>query len=174
MASILMGASCNNQPQINNPLVGQTKFLCCTLHYEKDEVNDNWYQVGTPVKLGTPVHILEVRQKSVKFQPDGHPVITLAQKYGDDVLPFEQYLERIFVDRNPTHKFGKKRDKLEQAVLDGHVIKGMTKDQVAMTIGYPAGHKTPSLEMDNWTYWENRRHEYVVWFAKGRVDRVQQ
>ena len=49
MASILMGASCNNQPQINNPLVGQTKFLCCTLHYEKDEVNDNWYQVGTPV-----------------------------------------------------------------------------------------------------------------------------
>jgi hypothetical protein len=173
LTTVWLGTACN-QPQVNHPLVGQTKYLCCNLHYEKDEMNDNPYQVGVPVKLGTKVSIIEVRKNSVKFQPDGHPAITLKQKYGDKVIPFETYLDRLFVDRNPMLKFGKKRDKLEQAVVEGRVVKGMSKEHVAMAVGYPAGHQTPSLEQDSWRYWENRWHQYVVWFVNGRVDRVQQ
>ena len=174
-ATVWLGAACNNQPQIDNPMVGQTKYLCCTLHYEKEKVSDNWFQVGIPVKIGTPVHIIEVRKKSVTFQPEGHPVITLEYEYGEKVhQPFEQYLDRIFVGRNPVHKFGRKHDRLEQSVLEGRVVKGMSKEQVAMALGYPPAHKTLSLEQDSWTYWESSRHDYVVWFVKGRVDRVQQ
>lgn len=173
-ATIGFGAACKNQPQVNHPLVGQTRYLCCNLHYEKNEVTDNWYGVGNTIKVGTPIHIVEVRKRSVKFQADGHPEITLVQKYGDKVLGFDQYLDRIFVERNPVLRFGKKRDKLEQAVMDGKIVKGMTKDQVAMAVGYPPPHKTPSLDADNWTYWQTNFNTYIVWFVKDRVDRVQQ
>ncbi len=172
-AVVALGAACHG-PAVPHPLVGQTRYLCCNLRYEKPEVTDNWYQVGGMIPLGTRVQIVEVRRDQVKFQPEGFPQITLTQKYGDKVLPFDQYLSRVFVERNPKLSFGKKKDRLELAVEQGRIEKGMTREQVAMAVGYPPANHTASLEAPDWHYWANRWKQYIVWFEHGRVERSQE
>jgi hypothetical protein len=48
-------------PVVPSPLTGQTRYLCCNVRYERPEITDNFYQVGTLIPFGTPVNILEVR-----------------------------------------------------------------------------------------------------------------
>jgi outer membrane protein assembly factor BamE (lipoprotein component of BamABCDE complex) len=47
---------------------------------------------------------------------------------------------------------------------------GMTKNGVRAALGYPATHRTPSLENQTWIYWTNRFQNYYVRFDKnGKV-----
>ncbi len=119
------------------------------------------------------MQIVEVRRNRVTFQPDGRPAISLTFKYGKDTLTFDQYLERVFVAENPRLRLRKMPAARQKPIEQGTVEKGMTRDQVLMTLGYPPAHRTPSLEQADWRYWQNRWHQFVVFFDGDRVDRVQ-
>ncbi len=100
LTGLVAAAACKG-PVVQSPLTGQTRYLCCNLRYEKPVITDNPYQVGTLIPLGTPVEILEVRTDSVKFRAAGHPDITIVEKFGRKELPFDQFVSRIFVERDP-------------------------------------------------------------------------
>src|SRR2546428_90898 len=146
-------AACKG-PGVPHPMTGETRYLCCNMHYEKPEISDANYLKGTLIPFGTRVQVLEVRKNSVKFQPAGHPPITLVLKYGKDALGMDQYLERIFLREAPHAKLPKRgRDKKRAAAAErtrklmegGTVERGMTKDEVLRPLGYPPVHRTPSL-----------------------------
>lgn len=60
-----------------------------------------------------------------------------------------------------------------QGIRDGKAYPGMTKDGVRIALGYPAPHRTPSLNDNNWTYWQNRFGSMVVEFGPdGTVRRI--
>ena len=59
-----------------------------------------------------------------------------------------------------------------KGVQEGRVLKGMTKKGVRIAWGYPARHKTPSLEDNVWTYWRNRWVMKTVTFSNGKVVEV--
>jgi hypothetical protein len=60
-----------------------------------------------------------------------------------------------------------------KGVTDGKVYVGMSKQGVMTTLGYPAVHKTPSLDSNSWTYWKNRFRTMRVEFDQtGRVSQV--
>lgn len=59
-----------------------------------------------------------------------------------------------------------------KGIEQGRVLKGMTKKGVRIAWGYPARHKTPSLEDDVWTYWRNRWVMKTVTFSNGKVAEV--
>lgn len=62
-----------------------------------------------------------------------------------------------------------------RGISDGKAYAGMTKEGIRIALGYPAGHRTPSLESNAWTYWKNRFTTLVVEFDnKGKVVRVRQ
>jgi hypothetical protein len=173
--------------------VGQSRYLCCNLHFEKDEISDAGYQVGTLIPFGTRVQILEVREHSVKFEPAGYPTLTLKYKYNaEGGLPFETYLERLFVVDDPRLRFAARPTSARARSGKGHgprapqtaqnrlklieagsVEPGMTKDEVLMALGYPPAHRTPSLDAPQWHYWQDRWHQFVVYFDGDRVSRVQ-
>jgi len=44
----------------------------------------------------------------------------------------------------------------KKGIKTGKVYKGMTKKGVLTALGYPAKHRTPSLESSTWIYWRNR------------------
>ena len=46
----------------------------------------------------------------------------------------------------------------------GKVYAGMTKQGVRVALGYPAAHRTPSLEDNVWIYWRNRFQTIAVEF----------
>ncbi|HUE31256.1 MAG TPA: hypothetical protein VMR79_10275 [Verrucomicrobiae bacterium] len=179
LASLL--AACKG-PAVPNPMTGQTRFLCCNLHYEKPEISDANYLKGTLIPYGTHVQVLEVRKNTVKFQAEGHPPITLVLKYGKDTLGMDEYLNRIFLREDPHVKLPKpSKDKKQAAAVErtrklieeGTVEPGMTKDEVLMAVGYPPVHRTPSLSSPNWTYWQNRWVTFEVYFDGDKVSRVQ-
>lgn len=202
VATVVLGlaAACKS-PAPPNPLTGQSRYLCCNLHYEKDEISDANYQVGTLIPFGTRVQILEVRRNSVKFQPEGHAALTIKYDYNaKGGLPFQTYLDRMFVPedphlhlaaahpaRAPARKVkgkGKARagapppavasSRVKLIETGGFPEPGMTKEEVLMMLGYPPAHRTPSLEAPDWHYWQNRWHQFVVYFDADRVTRVQQ
>lgn len=52
----------------------------------------------------------------------------------------------------------------------GRALVGMTKKGVMMALGYPAAHRTPSLEDNIWVYWKNRfTTKEVIFGQDGKV-----
>jgi len=61
-----------------------------------------------------------------------------------------------------------------EGIKDGKVRVGMTKDGVRIALGYPATHKTSSLNENTWIYWTNRFKSFKVEFdEKGKVTKIQ-
>jgi hypothetical protein len=170
--ALALGAACRG-PVIPSPVTGGSRYLCCNMHYENPEISDVNYQVGTLIPFGTQVQVLEVRRKAIKFQPAGHPPILLLLRYGENVLPMETYAERLFVAEDPRTKLKKVPAKTVKLIEAGGVDPGMTKDQVLMSLGYPPAHRTPSLETGQWSFWQNRWQQFVVYFDGDKVSRVQ-
>ena len=176
VAAMLALAACKG-PAVPNPMAGQTRYLCCNLHYEKTDISDVNYLRGTLIPVGTPLQVLEVRTRRVKFQPTGYPLLTLVLKHGRDHLSIEQYMNRLFLPEDPRTKLPRSRDKKQAAnvarlIGEGMVEPGMTKDQVLMALGYPPAHRTPSLDGSTWTYWRNRWATMTVFFDGDKVSRV--
>ena len=44
----------------------------------------------------------------------------------------------------------------EQGIQQGKAMVGMTKEGVKIALGYPAKHRTPSLDQNTWAYWKGR------------------
>jgi hypothetical protein len=179
-SALVLAFACKG-PTVPSPLTGQSRYLCCNMHYDKTEITDVNYLQGANVPLGTQVQILEVKKNSVKFQPAGHPALTLSFRHGRKMMTFEQYLDRIFLTEDPRAKLPKPpRDrkqaaaveKVRKAIEEGVIEPGMTKEQVLMAVGYPPAHRTPSLESSVWTYWTNRWSTYQVYFDGDRVSRL--
>ncbi len=61
----------------------------------------------------------------------------------------------------------------QEGVSQGQVTDGMSKEAVKIAWGYPAKHKTPSLESNTWFYWKDRFRMITVTFdADGKVTNV--
>ena len=57
-----------------------------------------------------------------------------------------------------------------KGIKAGKVYTGMTKEGVLTALGYPAKHRTPSLESNTWIYWRNRFMTMgVVFDGNGQV-----
>lgn len=55
------------------------------------------------------------------------------------------------------------------AISAGKVEEGMSKAAVVYSLGYPPGHRTPSLQMDSWSYWKSKHNRIAVEFDEDRV-----
>jgi hypothetical protein len=60
-----------------------------------------------------------------------------------------------------------------QGIKEGKALVGMSKAGVMAALGYPAAHRTPSLDESTYVYWTNRFSTVAVKFgADGRVDSI--
>lgn len=171
LAAALLGSACKG-PEVAHPYTGTTRYLGCNLWYEKPKITDVAWQVGTKIPFGTRVRVDHVWRNAIEFTPEGHPPITLSYKYGDKAVPFDTYLGELLPDGDPRAKLRKVPAKRVQAIEQGLIEAGMTKDQVLMTRGIPPAHRTPSLDSPTWTYWQNRWDSLVVYFVGDKVDRT--
>jgi hypothetical protein len=169
VAALAVVTGCN-QP-VNSPFIGQTRYLCCNLHYEQTKITDVNYQVGTLVPLGTPVTITDVRQKSVTFTPQGQPPITLVLRYGRKQTSMDEVFSRLFLTTDPRKELKRIPAKTRALIEVGDIANGMTREQVLMALGYPPAHRTPTLDGPVWQYWQDRWHQFSVYFDGQRVSR---
>jgi len=159
----IVGCHKGPAPEMVSQYQGRSLFTCCNIHYETDEINDANYYVGTTIPYGTPVTIQGVGSDSVTFVADGKK-LTLVHRYGRDQESMQQYIDKVLVAGDPKPRVAGYSHSAQDAIKEGRVERGMTRDQVICSLGYPATHKTPSIDSREWTYWYNRWVTYKVAF----------
>lgn len=168
---LLLLAGCVG-PVVPDPRTGETRYLCCNLHYEKPKITDVNYQVGTLIPFGTRVTITSVRRNAVEFQPEGFPAITMVLKYGDKQITVDQMIDQWFVTQDPRRLLKKVPAKRVKLIEQGIVDTGMSKTEVKIALGIPPAHRTPTLESSQWVYWQNRWVQWIVYFDGDKVSTV--
>jgi hypothetical protein len=155
-------------------LLLQPAYLCCNLRFNQDnDATDANYEIpagGRMLPAGTRVRVSQIGSTFVRFRTseDSNPYY-LELRFGRNRLSPRQYFDWIFVAEDPTTKLSGWPDGVQQAVRDGKVVEGMTREQVLMARGYPPLHRTVALESALWTFYETRVTVSLVLFEGDRV-----
>ncbi len=174
IACLLTVSACasSRSPQLLAKYQGQRLFTCCNIRYEKNEVSDANYHVGTLLPAGTTVNVIDAGRRSVTVDA-GTTKLTLSQDYGAEQESIDQYIDKILLRTDSQARIAAEAADVQAAIHEGRVEIGMTRDQVLLSLGYPPTHRTPSLSSSEWTYWYNRWLTFkVVFDDKGVVSNL--
>lgn len=150
------------------PLSGYT---CCNFHYEDDWISDANWSALPMIPAGSLVRTLEFRSYRVVVELGGRRM-GLGLDYGRD-QKLTEWSRRMIVQEDPRPKIESWPAPVRDAVRDGKVAIGMTKEQVIVSLGYPPAHETPSIDAQQWTYWHTDAAPYqVLWDTSGRVKTI--
>ncbi len=149
------------------PAVGESYYLRHSLMYE---IGKPWrttnYWVGVPVPINSKVTLVSLGSKDMQIRIEKTSQVLKV----DNVEKFSQRdmgaIAKAMLSRTPMpiERFG---EATARNIREGTLRLGMTKEQVVMTRGHPPGHKTPSLEIDTWHYWNNRFVTHTLVFRDG-------
>ena len=187
IASAFLGAfSAQATEQVN----GKTFYTTANMWSERrGQIESTNYHKGAILPIGTRVKIVEVFDGATTLSdPLGTPSFDRFIRFDDETgqsyrllfIPrhasegmtvwdlFRQY----FSENNPMGEGGAFRPlttEEQKNVIAGVIVSGMSKTAVVMAYGYPPGHRTPSLKLDKWIYWENRFKTRTVSFSDDKV-----
>jgi hypothetical protein len=166
--ALLAGCRAAAPPAVMTEWQGRTLYTCCNVHYEGASINDANYTVGSTLPFGSPVTVVAMTTDSITFQ-SGPTKLTLRHSYGAAQETAQQYFNKILVDTDPHLRCATFPKMVQSAIEDGRVERGMTKEQVIMSLGYPPTHRTASTDLSTWTYWYNRWVTFEVMFDTNGV-----
>ena len=146
-------------------------YLCCNYRYDRTWMSDSNYAGNPVMPVGTPVRITGYGRYRVHTEMDGKK-ISIGNDYSRN-LPNDEFARRIVVRKNPKRRIASFAPRVQQAIRSAQVMRGMTKEQVLMAIGYPIMSENPTLDAPVWRYWLGTREPFEVrWSPKGVVERV--
>jgi hypothetical protein len=103
----------------------------------------------------------------------GGKPMRLGQDYGRAQETTQQWVEKIIVTADPKVKIASYPADVREAIRQGRVMTGMTKEQVIISVGYPLTSETPSLNSPVWRHWVSSFGEYQLnWGSDGRVQEI--
>jgi hypothetical protein len=114
-------------------------------------------QVNTPVKFGSYRRGLTIKDMT------GGRKVYFEFNASNMRMSADQYIELIASPQKAELNDLSEID--QKGVRDGKAYIGMSKNGVRIALGYPAPHRTPSLESSSWVYWRNRWKTRVVEFG---------
>lgn len=170
--AVLGGCKPALSPEVVKTYQARTLFTCCNIHHETASISDANYYVGTLVPLGSAVQVQSSARNALTFTAGGTP-LTLSQDYGREQESFQQYLDKVLVPEDPRPLVATFPPDVQAAIRESRVERGMTRQQVILSLGYPPTHRTASTNATEWTYWYNRWVTYkVVFDDAGKVSTV--
>jgi hypothetical protein len=153
---------CTSSPVFAEDLI--SGFLCCNMHSDGQEISD--ISIGGPeqhvVPVGTPIRATSYSKHRVKVVVENKKQ-ALLNDYSRD-LPIEQFAKRLIVQDDPAVKIKSFPQNIQYAIAAGHLVKGMTREQVLMSVGYPASSEVPNLSSNEWLFWITEKVQYRVKF----------
>ena len=165
-------AACHTQP-----VAEQTPWLsgytCCNLHYDGDWISDANYADLPFIPAGTPISVTKPAKDSNRaYATIGGRPFRLGLDYGRAVQGTEQWLTTIILREDPRINNAAWALEVRQAIAQGKVLIGMTKEQAIVALGYPLPTRTPNLDSNVWRYWQNSSVQYDVYWDNERVSQV--
>jgi hypothetical protein len=147
-------------------------FACCNLHYDGDWISDVNYAELPMIRAGTPIEVLSYGRHRAAVKVDGKPM-RLGHDYGRDQESLEAWVAKVVVNDDPRPRIGAFPRAVRDAIQDGKVMVGMTREQAIISIGYPLTNENGSLDGPVWRMWHSRREEYQLNFrADGHLGSV--
>lgn len=124
------------------------------------------------IPVGTEIQMVKQGWRGFVFTYDeGSKKVTFEYQEKRMGMNMDEYIEMITSSKPVSYSGLSKQDK--KGIADGKAYKGMTRKGVMAALGYPAVHKTPSLDSKTWVYWANRFKTIGVDFNdQGKVSRV--
>lgn len=124
------------------------------------------------VPAGTKILIIKKARKKFIFTYDhGAKEVVFEYHAGRMGMDLDTYLDKITSPKPVSLDGLSKLDR--KGIKEGQALVGMSRDGVMTALGYPATHRTPSLDATTWIYWTNRFGTIAVDFdAAGKVKAV--
>ena len=154
-------------------------YLKNNIHYQH-HANDNKASYANWTNPGEGHEIIPVNSP-VKIGKWGKGFKIIKNEDGTEVL-FEYHKKRMNMSIDDYLKLITSTSPIslddlseidKNGIQEGKAYRGMTKDGVRMALGYPATHKTSSLESNTWIYWTNRFGTIAVEFnEQGIVESI--
>jgi len=137
----------------------------------RDILSTNFHR-GNVISIGTEVRIDKFKKGSIIFTVKNSEMkhnLVLAKRHSK--LNVYELFDRYFGKTNLVNDSSyKSLAKSEKSRIDqGLICNGMKKESVIMSYGYPPTHATPSVESNEWTYWESRAKRMIIIFENDKV-----
>ena len=147
-------------------------YTCCNLHYDYDRISDaNWSHLPM-IPAGAKIRVVDYGLNRALVEIDGKP-IKIAHDYGRDRETVENYVRKLVVQQDPRQLIETYPPQVRDAIFEGRVITGMTREQVIIAAGYPPTHRTFTLDSNVWHLWGSKHGRYEVHFSnEGIVERL--
>lgn len=155
-----------------NIQIGNHYYTQFALQFEKGRYVTTNYRRGVLLPINSEVTLLEITNKTILVSvAPSHFELLIKNAYkhtNDDTI---QAFNKLFAESKRDLKQFTKQERKQ--IKLGKVAKGMRKKAVLAAMGYPPQIETPSLDIDQWTYWSSRWNRFIVYFHNGRVARIQ-
>jgi hypothetical protein len=183
MLGLTWGCSGMRGQPFDPNLVGREFYLCCNTgfnpQFAASDANyakyrsELGYSAGPMLAAGTRVRVTKVGSSGVAFHPlDSPTTYTITFSYGRKQLSPSQYFQNILREQNPVAAMQHVPRAIADAIHDGRLVTGMTKEQALIARGYPPAHRTPSLDANEWIYYDTPGFVDRVVFAGGKIQSV--
>ena len=145
-------------------------FLCCNMRTDGAWISDiNYAENGKRViPAGTQVTITGYGRYRVNTTMAGQ-----RQDIGNDYsrdLDLENFAKRYVVTADPKAALAKASPRIRKAVETQRLVKGMTREQVIMSVGWPVTSENPHIDNKIWRFWLSSFEEFQVKFdGAGKV-----
>jgi len=178
IALVAYGCGGSSSQRVNSDAAGKY-YLKNNIHAQVGQRDikasyANWTDPGAGhiiVPVNTPVEIGKFRKGLViKNLTDGQRIFF--EFHGRNMgMSVDEYIHLI---ASPTSVSVDNLSHIDRkGIKEGKVYTGMTKQGVRVALGYPAAHRTPSLEDNTWIYWHNRFRTMAVEFDhSGKVAHI--
>ena len=150
-----------------------TGFLCCNMRSDGSWISDaNYAENGKRiVPLGTPMTVTGYGRYRVYVDLGGKKQ-SIGNDYSRD-LDLLTFAKRYLVTEDPKAKLATFPPKVRQAIENAQVMKGMTREQVFMAVGYPISSENPRLDARVLRYWLSSFSEFQVIFDGNVVKAIE-
>lgn len=166
-AVLALGACKTTETTLASPM--QQGHTCCNLRYDGDWISDSNYANLPMIPAGTPIKVLSYGRDRAHVELGGKP-FRLGHDYGRAEESTERWVSKIVVSDDPRQRLAGYPAQVQAAIRAGRVMKGMTREQVIMSVGYPLTSENRSLDAPVWRLWWSSFGEYQVeWDKQGRV-----
>ena len=147
-------------------------FACCNLRYSGDQINSSNY-VNLPfIAAGTPVLIREIDNAQAIIEINGQQMLLRPDPAQTGENP-GQWLDKAVVAQDPRRRLESFPVGVRSAIELGRVMKGMTREQVIMSIGYPQVDDRKGLESPSWRYWWSGFESFYVQWTRDKVRKIE-
>ncbi|MBL8343003.1 MAG: hypothetical protein JNL30_16170 [Rubrivivax sp.] len=154
---------------------GTVGYLCCNLRSDGSWISDaNYAEPGKfIVPLGTRVVVRGFGRQRVYIELEDGRRMALGNDYSRD-LELEAFQRKYIVPEDPRKALATLPATARNAVYSARITLGLSREQVAMALGWPIASENPRSDANIWRYWLGSFEPFQVYFDDaGRVRLVE-